>query len=329
MKLNGGEGITGQSSKTVGSPENEMSKLVVAIINWNTLDLTRDCLRSLFEEMDGFDCEVWVVDNNSSDGSPEMIKREFPHVKLIENTENVGFARANNQVLREAKGEYFLLLNSDTIVPPGSIRGLCQFMDDYPDAAAVGPKLRNAEGIPERPLKPLPTLLGELRYCLVNHFFPFGKAIQSLFQRGEDAPPIKPTRAEVLSAACLIIRREVTEKVGILSEDYFLFSEENDLFYRMRVKRLYGYYIPEIEVIHFVGKSRLKKGSIDSEINFLKSRMLYFKKFHGRDILLFKTIYYFFFMWSYLMALFKRFLGRQSDYPVLYRELLKNLSRGV
>ena len=143
-----------------------MAKLVVVIISWNTRDLTRNCLLTLFPELEGTDSEAWVVDNASTDDSVEMIKKEFPSIKLIPNKENVGFARANNQVLREAAGEYYLLLNSDTLIPPGSIRTMVDFLDKNPEAGAVGPRLKNAVGVVERPLKPLPTLNGELRYCL-------------------------------------------------------------------------------------------------------------------------------------------------------------------
>ena len=246
-----------------------MSKLIVAIISWNTRELTENCLRSLVDDIVGMDNEIWVVDNNSSDDSVEMIKGIFPTVKLIENKENVGFARANNQVLREAKGDYYLLLNSDTIVPPGSVKALWKYLDDNPHIAAIGPKLKNAEGAVERPLKPLPTLLGELRYCLVYHFDPFGEFFESRLRRIKDFP-LKVTRAEVLSAACLIIRKEVLDKVGLLSEEYFLFSEENDFFYRMRELGFYGYHNPDIEIIHLIGKSRDKRSGIDSEKNFLK-----------------------------------------------------------
>jgi GT2 family glycosyltransferase len=278
--------------------------------------------------MNELENEVWVVDNNSSDGSVEMIRKEFPAVKLIENDENVGFARANNQVLSQAAGDYYLLLNSDTVAPPGSVKALCRYMDENPKAAAAGPKLMNAEGVVEKPLKPFPTLSGELRHCLVNHFYPFGRFFESLFRKKEDSYPQHPARAEVLSAACLMIRRNVVEKVGVLSQEYFLFSEESDYFFRMSQHGFHGYYNPEIEIIHLVGGSRKKRGSIDSEVNFLKSRRIYFKKFHGRDIYMFLAIHCLFYMWSYVAAMAKSSTGRKSRYPQLYRELLKSLLEG-
>jgi len=306
-------------------------KLIVVIVSWNTLELTRNCLNSLFPELRDIDGEVWIVDNHSSDGSVEMIKKEFPEVNLIENAENVGFARANNQILKKASGDLYLLLNTDTIIPQGSIRGLRAFMKNNPLAAAAGPKLKNADEIVEMPLKPLPTLMGEFRYCLSYHFFPF----ESLFRRILGYRQIdwrkitEPTEAEVLSAACLIIRDEVIKTIGVLAEDYFLFSEENDYFYRMRRAGFKGYYIPEIEVIHLIGRSRKKRGRLDTEVNFFRSRSLFFKKFYGRKAYVFKIIYNFFFAWSCLMEkLYILIKGRTNiSGEVIYSELLRTLRK--
>ncbi len=310
-----------------------MPKLIVVIVSWNTADLTRDCLRTLFKEIEAIDHEVWMVDNNSSDDSVAMVQREFPSVKLIINKTNVGFARANNQILNRAKGEYYLLLNTDTIIPEGSLKGLVQFMDEQPLAGAAGPKLKNAHGIVERGLKPFPTMGGEFRYCLASHFFPLNPIFQKLFggSRKIDENANKPTEAEVLSAACLIVRREVIEKVGVLAEDYFLFSEENDYFYRMRQAGYKGFYLPQIEVIHLIGMSRKKRQAMDSELNFFKSRMLFFMKFHPGWMPLFKINYYFFFAWSYLTAevvgIFKT-APSDENYALMYRKLLGILWKG-
>ncbi len=306
-------------------------KLIVVIVSWNTRELTRNCLNSLFPELHDLDSEVWIVDNHSTDGSIEMIKKEFPKANLIENAENVGFAKANNQILNKAAGDLYLLLNTDTIIPPGSIGGLCAFMKDNPRAATAGPKLKNADGIVEKPLKPIPTLMGEFRYCLSYHFFPF----ESLFRRILSYRQIdrrkitEPTESEVLSAACLIIRDEVIKTIGVLAEDYFLFSEENDYFYRMHQAGFKGYYIPEIEVIHLIGRSRKKRGRLDTEVNFFRSRLLFFKKFYGRKVFVFKIIYNFFFGWSCLMEKLYIFIKGRTNISgeVIYSELLRTLRK--
>ena len=309
-----------------------MTKLVVVIINWNTRDLTRNCLQTLFPELEGTDSEVWVVDNGSTDDSVEMIKKEFPSIKLIPNKENVGFARANNQVLWEAAGKYYLLLNTDTLIPPGSIKALVDYLDKNPDAGAVGPRLKNAVGVVERPLKPLPTLSGELRYCLAIHFFPFNGLFRFLFgrRRTDWTKLTEPTAAEVLSAACLLIRKAVIERIGFLAEDYFLFSEENDYFYRMRQAGFKGFYLPSAEIVHLIGMSRKKRGRTDSEVNFFRSRMHFFHKFHRKTLFMFKSIYAFFFCWSYLMAGIIRIIrsGQENEDFAVYSALLKTLWKG-
>ena len=304
-----------------------MTKLVVVMVNWNTRELTRDCLKTVYAALDGLDGEIWMVDNASTDESVAMLRAEFPRVKLIVNSENVGFARANNQILREAKADYYLLLNTDTIVPKDSIRELVAFMASHPEAGAAGPKLKNAEGLVEPPLKRLPTLRGELRYCLVNHFVPFTDFFARVLGGRKVAPDqlSGPTPAEVLSAACLIIRREVIERIGLLAEDYFLFSEENDFFFRMRKVAVVGYYLPSTEVIHLLGVSRKMRGAVDSEVNFFRSRQLFFRKHYPVRFPLFKLIYLKFFCWSYLIARIRLlFLGESAaEGRELYGRLLK------
>lgn len=309
-----------------------MARLIVAIISWNTRELTRDCLKSVLPEVVELEPEIWVVDNHSSDGSPKMIREEFPNVTLIENDENVGFARANNQILRKARGEYCLLLNSDTVVPPGSIRSLCRFLDEHPEAAAAGPRLHNGQGNVEPPLKPLPTVAGEWRYCLAYHSGPLASFFHLILRhRLVDWRTIKePTRSEVLSAACLLIRQKVIDDVGLLAEDYFLFSEENDYFTRMLKAGYHGYYLPNVEMVHLLGMSRRKRGSFDSEANFLRSRLLYFRKFYPRRAGFVKITYYLFFTWSSAWSRFSRLVRphRESDGVALYSRLLEVLKAG-
>lgn len=306
-----------------------MARLIVCIVNWNTRELTRNCLRSIYESIGGMECEVWIVDNASSDGSVEMIRNEFPLARLIENTENVGFARANNQVLKTATGDYYLLLNSDTIVPANSIRTLVEFMETTPQCAAVGPSLIYADGTLQPPLKALPSVSGEFKYCLAYHFFPFGKIFKAIFKDRSSTSPKDggAVRKEILSAACLLIRRSVIERIGFLGEEYFLFSEENDYFTRMRQAGFESYYLPFVDVIHLVGKSRENRNTIDSEANFLKSRLLYFSKFYPRRIGILRLIYSFFLNWSFCAASFSKYVRRakESEFQSLYARLLEVL----
>ena len=308
-----------------------MPVLDIIIISWNTEALTRACLTSLYSELAGIDGEaqVWIVDNNSGDGSAAMVRREFPQVHLIENQENVGFARANNQVLSQATAPFQLLLNSDTVVHPGSLAQMLKFLQAHADISAVGPKLVYPDGIVQRSYTCLPSARGELKYCMAFHFFPFNRLFFALFGFGgrswEADGQARPV--EVLSAACLLIRKEVFDEVGLLAENYFLFSEENDLFCRMMRAGYRSYYFPEAVVTHVVGASRRQRGGFDSQINFLKSRMIYFQRYHPNSYGRVLRTYRFFLNWSLAMAKASATLKRlrESDFVLLYRKLLITL----
>ena len=311
-----------------------MDKLIVVIISWNTADLTRDCLISTYEELARIDMpsEVWVVDNDSHDKSVAMIKEQFPQVFLIENSENTGFARANNQALRKAEGSLYLLLNSDTVVKPGGIGKLVTYLHDHQDISAAGPRLILHNGSYQRSIWPLPSLGGEFRYCLGNHFSPFGGTFSKMFarrrQRYDTSMISSPQEAEVLSAACLMVRKDVFDKIGLLEEEYFLFSEENDFFFRMRKGGFRAAYVPEAEVIHLVGQSRKQRSAIDSETNFLKSRLIYFRRTGSKSRWLVRGVYRFFLNWSllYAKAVYRFKGGQNPKYVELYRHLRRTLS---
>lgn len=312
---------------------NAMPQLEIIVVNWNTLELTKECLKSLLSDLDrsGIEHRTWVVDNDSSDGSLAMIRSEFPQVVLIENSENVGFARANNQVLRQATAPLQLLLNSDTVTHPGAIKSMVDQLAARPEIAAIGPKLVFPDGLVQRSFTRLPSIMGELKYCLAYHFFPFNRLFHALFGFGSSAWEISlATReVEVLSAACVLIRKEVFDRVGVLAEDYFLFSEENDLFCRMKQAGFRSVYLPSAVVTHVVGASRRKRGDVDSQVNFLKSRMIYFQRYHASSNWLVRAIYRFFLGWSVTMARLTGMLkgNRESDYVTLYRQLLETLNQ--
>jgi len=310
-----------------------MPQIEIVVVSWNTLALTRDCLESLFADLgrSELDYRVWVVDNCSTDDSVSMIRAEFPQVVLIENQENVGFARANNQVLRQATAPLQLLLNSDTVIHQGAIKRMEEEMSAKPGVAAVGPKLVYPDGLVQRSFTRLPSAVGELKYCLAYHFFPLNRLFHMLFgfsnRAWEDGALTR--EVEVLSAACLMIRKDVLDKVGVLAEDYFLFSEENDLFCRMKQAGYRSLYLPSAVVTHVVGASRRKRGGVDSQVNFLKSRMIYFRRYHESSFSLVKLTYRFFLGWSYLFARVSMLLkgNKDSEYVVLYRQLLETLTQ--
>lgn len=309
-----------------------MAELEIVIISWNTLELTRTCLASVYQELagTGIDARVWVIDNCSSDDSVAMIRTEFPHVALVTNQENVGFARANNQALRQATSPIQLLLNSDTVIHAGAISTLLQVLRTRQEIAAVGPRLVFPDGGVQRSFTRLPSVLGELKYCAAYHFFPFNRVFYWLAGYGSQSweQERADREVEVLSAACLMVRKKVFESVGVLAEDYFLFSEENDLFCRMKGAGYRSVYAPGAVVTHVVGASRRKRGGLDSHVNFLRSRMIFFQRFHKHSYPQVKMMYRFFLGWSFVTA---RLIGLlkgnlESEYVVLYRRLLAVLA---
>jgi len=303
-----------------------MLDLAVGIVSWNTRDMTLACLASLTAELDRLSVtsRVWVIDNASGDGSAEAIAREYPEVALVRNVDNVGFAAANNQFLAAGEARYYLLLNPDTVVHEGAIATLLAEMARQPHAGAAGPKLLLADGSIQRSFWRLPTLGGELRFNLVHRFFPFGPLFKRIFSRRLPAmAAIRETMpVDALSMACLLVDRRVLDAVGRLSEDYFLFSEENDFFLRAAAAGWQGYYVPAAHVTHLVGQSRSRLHHRVSHLNFFRSRTIFFAKYHRASLRRYRLISRFFLTWSECLTWIQLALGRAAREDVLvYREM--------
>ncbi|MBM4309106.1 MAG: glycosyltransferase family 2 protein, partial [Deltaproteobacteria bacterium] len=189
--------------------------------------------------------EVFVVDNGSMDGSVEAVRVGFPEAIVIQNSTNLGFAQANNQALRLAKGKYILLLNPDTQVKEGAIETLKVFMDNHPKAGAVGAQLLNSDGSKQNSIANFPSLATELlNKSLLRWLFP------DRFP-GKERDYNEPIEVESVIGACMMVRREAIEQVGLLDEDYFLFLEETDWCYRMKKAGWKVYHVPQADVYHF------------------------------------------------------------------------------
>ena len=223
--------------------------LSVVIVNWNTRDLVMQCLASVYTS--SLDTpEVLVVDNASTDGSAAAVSGCFSQVRLIQNRENVGFAQANNQAIQECTGRYVLLLNSDAQVRAGGLETLVQFMETHPEAGAAGAQILNPDGSLQLSCYPAPTLTRELwRLLHLDAFWPYGE----YHMTGWDLEA--PREVETMLGACLILRREALDQTGLLDPDYFMYSEEIDLCYRLRRKGWHLYWMPLTQVIHHGGQS--------------------------------------------------------------------------
>ncbi|MHC4430285.1 MAG: glycosyltransferase family 2 protein [Planctomycetota bacterium] len=226
----------------------------IIIVSWNTKEVLRDCLRSVFGQAGGVDCEVIVVDNASTDGSVEMLKNDFGNVILMENAENRGFAAANNQAMAVAKGRYVLLLNSDTIVLEDCLADIVSFADANPQTAVVGCRVLNAD----RTLQPtcfmFPSVLNMvLSSTYLYKLFPrsrfFGRE-QMLWWDASDVREV-----DVVRGCFMLVRREAIDQVGVMDEQFFMYGEETDWCYRFKKNGWKVTFAPVGQIIHLGGAS--------------------------------------------------------------------------
>lgn len=254
-----------------------MVKLSVIIVNYNVKHFIEQCLFSVLQASKNLPTEVFVVDNNSVDGSITLIKEKFPQVILIENKENTGFSVANNQAIKQAKGEYILLLNPDTVVQEDTFTKIISFMDSHPLAGGLGVKMLDGQGnfAPEskRGL-PTPAVAFYKMFGLAK-LFPksrrFGKYHLSYLPQDE------VNEIEVISGAFMLMRKAVLDKIGLLDETYFMYGEDIDLSYRIIQAGYKNFYFPETQIIHYKGEST-KRGSVNYVLVFYKAMAIFAKK---------------------------------------------------
>ncbi|MCK4913148.1 MAG: glycosyltransferase family 2 protein [Planctomycetes bacterium] len=226
----------------------------IVIVNWNTYDILRDCLCSIYTETKRLKFEVIVIDNASTDGSTAMVKNQFPQVVLLENSGNRGFAAANNQGIAIAKGRYILLLNSDTIILENAIRKTISFADVHPEAAVVGCRVLS----PDRTLQPtcfmFPSICNMvLSSTYIYKIFPrnrfFGRERMSWWDRCDER------EVDVVTGCFMLVRREAIEQVGLMDEQFFVYGEETDWCYRFKQAGWKNIFIPNAQIIHLGGAS--------------------------------------------------------------------------
>jgi GT2 family glycosyltransferase len=227
--------------------------LSVVIVSWNTQSMLRDCLASLYNSGVRAALEVFVVDNGSADGSPDMVANEFPAVKLIRNDLNTGFAAANNQALRIATGRHVLLLNSDTLVHDGVIDASIGYMDENPDVGVMGCRVLNADGTVQTTCSRFPTLVN-LMLLTTGLFKVPGLSVARRY-RMDDWQRDDERDVEVVSGCYLLARRSAIEAVGLLDEDFFFFGEETDWCRRFLAHGYAVRFAPVGTITHFGGGS--------------------------------------------------------------------------
>jgi len=254
-----------------------VSDLTIIIVSWNVRDLLRRCLESV--ETDGLETEIIVVDNASSDGSPDMIRAEFPHVHLIANEENRGFTVANNQGLAISQNQYLLLLNPDTEVVADALAIMVRYMDAHPEVGALGPQLRYSDGSLQPSRRRFPTFATALvESTVVQEFWKDNRFLHRFYMT--DTPDDAIQEVDWVVGASLLVRRSAYEQIGGLDEGFFMYSEELDWCKRIKDAGWHVIYLPIATVIHHEGKSS-EQVVPARHIHFQSSKVRYFRKHHG------------------------------------------------
>lgn len=245
-------------------------KLTVVIVSYNVREYLVQCIESVRKTLEGIDGEIVVVDNCSKDDTVSYLQSHDLGIRLIANQENVGFARANNQAIRQSESEYVLLLNPDTVVYEQTIRSCIDFMDAHPEAGGAGVRMLNREGNPApESRRAIPTpwvamlkMLGFTRRYYMSRL-----------------PWDEPCQIEVVSGAYCMLRRKTLDQIGLLDEDYFMYGEDIDLSYRMLRGGWQNWYLP-YDIIHYKGEST-QKSSFRYVHVFYQAMLIFFRKHYS------------------------------------------------
>lgn len=245
-------------------------KLSVIIVNYNVRPYLTACLDSVQRALEGIESEVFVVDNHSDDDSVEVISRDYAWVHLINNRENLGFSKANNIAIRQAQGEYILLLNPDTVVAEDTLKGVVGFMDQHPKAGGAGVRMHNADG----------TLAPESRRAIPTPFVAARKMLgftkrYYMSYLSWDAP----AQIEVVSGAFMLLRHKAIYEVGMLDEDFFMYGEDIDLSYRLLQGGWQNWYLP-YDIVHYKGQSTSKSDFRYVHV-FYQAMLIFFHKHYS------------------------------------------------
>lgn len=284
--------------------------LSVVIVNYNVKYFLEQCLLSVKNAAKGIDTEIFVVDNASADGSCQMVKERFPWVTLIENTENLGFSKANNQALRVAKGEFVLVLNPDTVVEETTFSQCIDFMHTHPQAGGLSVKMIDGKGrfLPEsKRALPSPSVSFYKIFGL-SRLFPRSK-IFARYHLGH-LNPNEVNEIEILPGAFMFIRKSALNKAGLFDESFFMYGEDIDLSYRLLKCGYRNYYFPKSTIIHYKGEST-KKGSINYVLVFYKAMMIFARKhFSQKNAFLYTSLIYIAIYFRAALSITKRVISR-------------------
>ena len=256
--------------------------LSIIVVNWNVKDLLRDCLNSLLtatQTSPHVATEIIVVDSASTDGSPQMVRGEFPQVQLVASTENLGYANGNNYGVDLAQGRYLFLLNPDTVVEPDAPALMVDYLDSHPDVGALGPQLLWPDGSVQSSRRRFPTV-GSLFWesTLLGQWFPDNRHIRRYHTADQSPDQTQPV--DWVVGAAILIRREAWQQVGPIEADFFMYFEETDWCRRCAQAGWQIHYLPVAKITHFEGKSS-EQVFADRTIRFQRSKIRYTRKYFG------------------------------------------------
>lgn len=254
----------------------------IILVNYNTKELTRDCLKSILDKTQGLNSEIFVVDNASSDGSCEMIEQEFSQIKLIKNSQNLGFGKANNIAIKQSNAKYIFLLNTDTILLNNAVKMFFDFMEkpENSKVGCCGGNLYNQDMSYQHTYSNFPTFKKIIFEELWLH-----KVFKTYYRKNiniEDNKPLEEVKdVGFIVGASLFLRKEALDKVGCFDEDFFFYGEETELIFRLIKNGYRATMIPETKIIHLGGAST-SKTRLEKIIALRKSENLYFIKSYGK-----------------------------------------------
>ncbi|MFW5645597.1 MAG: glycosyltransferase family 2 protein, partial [Bacteroidota bacterium] len=284
--------------------------LSIIIVNYNVKYFIEQCLHSVHKAITDIEAEVFVVDNNSVDGSCPMIREKFPWVKLIENPENVGFSKANNQALKQASGEFCLLLNPDTVVEEDTFTKCISFMREHTNAGALGVHMIDGKGnfLPESK-RALPTpAVSFFKIFGLSSLFPKSKLFGQYHLGYLDEN--QTNEIDILAGAYMFIRKKALDETGFLDESFFMYGEDIDLSYRIQQAGYQNYYYPGTTIIHYKGEST-KKGSINYVRVFYKAMIIFARKhFSKKNARIFSFLINLAIYFRALLSIIKRFFNK-------------------
>jgi GT2 family glycosyltransferase len=253
--------------------------LSIVIVSWNAKDFLLNCLRSLKEETDGYEVELIVIDNASTDGSPEAVSELFPDVVLFSNTINLGFAKANNLGILKSKGQYIALINPDVNIFKDCIHTMSRYLDQNTKVGMLGPKILNADLTLQSSCRRLPSLWNSLCDALTLYrLFPRSRLFAGQFMTHLSQE--KSSKAEVLSGCFWMVKRKALSQVGLLDENFFMYGEDIDWCKRFCEAGWDIIYLPDAQAIHYGGGSS-SNDPIRFYIEKQRANLQYWNKHHG------------------------------------------------